>query len=128
MLDIVYYLAVVIALAVATIGGAFVVRNYLSGTSPGQAVSGLFGPKPERRLSITEQFNIDGRRRLILVRRDGVEHLIMTGGPVDMVIETGIGGPEAGAESAAASKSTPSLSPPGASSPGTVSSRTTLRP
>ena len=33
-----------------------------------------------------------GRRpcRLVLIRRDGVEHLIMTGGPVDVVIETGI--------------------------------------
>ena len=91
MLDIVYYLAVVIALAVATIAGAFFVRNYVSGKGPAQAVSGLFGPKPERRLSITEQFNLDGRRRLILVRRDGVEHLIMTGGPVDVVIESGIG-------------------------------------
>jgi hypothetical protein len=27
---------------------------------------------------------------LVLVRRDNVEHLIMTGGPVDVVIETGI--------------------------------------
>jgi len=26
----------------------------------------------------------------VLIRRDGVEHLIMTGGPVDVVIETGI--------------------------------------
>ncbi len=26
----------------------------------------------------------------MLVRRDNVEHLIMTGGPVDVVIETGI--------------------------------------
>ncbi|WP_439542728.1 flagellar biosynthetic protein FliO [Hyphomicrobium sp.] len=117
MLDIVYYLAVVIALAVATIAGAFFVRNYLSGKGPAQAVSGLFGPKPERRLSVTEQFNLDGRRRLILVRRDGVEHLIMTGGPVDMVIETGIGAPTGSAESTT----------PDASSPGTVSSRATLR-
>lgn len=126
MLDIVYYLAVVIALAVATIGGAFFVRNYLSGTSPAQAVSGLFGPKPERRLSVTEQFNLDGRRRLILVRRDGVEHLIMTGGPVDMVIETGIGGPTGAAESTAPGSPT-ALASPGASSSGTVSSRATLR-
>ncbi len=55
------------------------------------AVSALFAPKPERRLDIVEQSNLDGRRRLILIRRDDVEHLIMTGGPVDMVIETGIG-------------------------------------
>jgi formyltetrahydrofolate deformylase len=29
---------------------------------------------------------VDGRRRLVLIRRDDVEHLIMTGGPVDVVI------------------------------------------
>jgi flagellar protein FliO/FliZ len=126
MLDIVYYLAVVIAFAVATIGGAFFVRNYLSGTGPAQAVSGLFGPKPERRLSVTEQFNLDGRRRLIIIRRDGVEHLIMTGGPVDMVIETGIGGP-AGDPVAAAPASSTALASPSATSTGTVSSRATLR-
>ena len=37
-----------------------------------------------------EQASVDARRRLVLIRRDGVEHLIMTGGPVDVVIETGI--------------------------------------
>jgi len=37
----------------------------------------------------------DGRRRLLLIRRDDVEHLVMTGGPIDVVIETGIGGEDA---------------------------------
>jgi len=50
----------------------------------------LFGPRPERRLSIVEHASVDGRRRLVLVRRDNVEHLIMTGGPVDVLIESGI--------------------------------------
>ncbi len=53
--------------------------------------STLFGNKSERRLEILEQANVDGRRRLVMIRRDNVEHLIMTGGPVDVVIETGIG-------------------------------------
>jgi hypothetical protein len=86
-----YYLAIVLVLAVAMIVGAFLVRSYLSGTGPAGAMGALFAPKPERRLSITEQYNIDARRRLILIRRDDVEHLIMTGGPVDVLIETGIG-------------------------------------
>ena len=46
----------------------------------------------ERRLGLVETATIDGRRKLLLIRRDDVEHLIMTGGPVDMVIETGIKG------------------------------------
>jgi hypothetical protein len=55
-------------------------------------VGNLFRPKPDRRLAVVEQTSIDGRRRLLLIRRDEMEHLIMTGGPVDVVIETGIPG------------------------------------
>jgi len=44
---------------------------------------------------VIEQASVDARRRLVLIRRDGVEHLIMTGGPVDVVIETGIQAPQA---------------------------------
>ena len=46
----------------------------------------------EKRLGLVEATSIDGRRQLLLIRRDDVEHLVMTGGPVDMVIETGIKG------------------------------------
>lgn len=46
----------------------------------------------EKRLGVVEIASIDGRRKLLLVRRDDVEHLILIGGPVDMVIETGIFG------------------------------------
>lgn len=87
MMDILFYLIVVAVLAGAVVVGALFVRGYLTGTSP---TAGIFGPKPERRLDIVEQSNLDGRRRLVLIRRDNVEHLIMTGGPVDVVIETGI--------------------------------------
>lgn len=45
----------------------------------------------ERRLGLVQAAAIGNGRRLILIRRDNVEHLIMTGGPVDVVIETGIG-------------------------------------
>ncbi len=43
-----------------------------------------------KRLGLVDQAAVDGRRRLLLVRRDDVEHLVMTGGPIDIVIETGI--------------------------------------
>jgi hypothetical protein len=43
------------------------------------------------RLAISEYHEIDKIRRLVLVRRDGVEHLLMIGGPQDLVIETRIG-------------------------------------
>jgi flagellar protein FliO/FliZ len=42
------------------------------------------------RLAVIDAMAIDGRRRLILVRRDNVEHLILLGGPSDVVVEQAI--------------------------------------
>jgi hypothetical protein len=92
MWDILYYLLVVSFLAAAIVAGAFGLRAYMTGTPPMEAVAALFAQKAARRLDIVEQSSLDSRRRLVLIRRDDVEHLIMTGGPVDMVIETGISG------------------------------------
>ncbi len=47
--------------------------------------------KQGSRLGISEFHELDKARRLVLVRRDDVEHLIMIGGPQDLVIEPGIG-------------------------------------
>ena len=46
-----------------------------------------------QRLGISEYHELDQTRRLVLVRRDETEHLILIGGVQDMVIETGIGIP-----------------------------------
>lgn len=46
----------------------------------------------EKRLAVVETAAVDARRTLLLVRRDDTEILIMTGGPVDVVLETGIKG------------------------------------
>ena len=43
------------------------------------------------RIGISEYCEIDQSRRLVLVRRDDVEHLIMIGGSQDLVVESGIG-------------------------------------
>ena len=54
------------------------------------------GDKADRRgrpprLGITESFTVDRQgRRLVMVRRDNVEHLVMIGGPNDVVIETNV--------------------------------------
>ncbi len=42
------------------------------------------------RLAVIDYASVDGRRRLILVRRDNVEHLLMIGGPTDIVVEPNI--------------------------------------
>jgi hypothetical protein len=43
-----------------------------------------------RRLAFVERTALDGGRKLLLVRRDDVEHLILIGGPIDLIVETGI--------------------------------------
>src|SRR6266550_6249061 len=42
------------------------------------------------RLAVIDAAAVDGRRRLVLIRRDNVEHLLMIGGPSDIVVEQNI--------------------------------------
>ena len=42
------------------------------------------------RVAITEAAAVDRRRSIVLVRRDNIEHLLMIGGPTDVVIELNI--------------------------------------
>lgn len=88
MADFLLYVFLLALFALAVLAAIWVFRSYVGGQSP---MAALFGPKPDKRLEVIEHANVDGRRRLMLIRRDDVEHLIMTGGPVDVVIETGIG-------------------------------------
>lgn len=48
------------------------------------------GRSREPRLMVLDAAAVDPKRRLVLIRRDDVEHLIMIGGPTDIVIESGI--------------------------------------
>jgi hypothetical protein len=58
----------------------------------GKSGSQNFLRQRERRLGVVETASVDSKRKLVLVRRDDVEHLLIIGGPVDMVVETGIKG------------------------------------
>ncbi len=53
---------------------------------------GMGGGRGRRgsRLGVVEAAIVDKRRRLVLVRRDSTEHLVMIGGPQDVVVESGI--------------------------------------
>ena len=42
------------------------------------------------RLAVIDSAAVDGRRKLVIIRRDNVEHLLMIGGPSDVVVETNI--------------------------------------
>jgi len=48
----------------------------------------------KRRLAIVEVLPLDAKRRLVLLRRDGAEHLVILGVQGDVVVEAGIGGAE----------------------------------
>lgn len=81
---------------------------------------GRRGPSPfirggrnrQPRLQVLDAAAVDTRRRLVLVRRDNVEHLIMIGGPTDIVIESGISGTQAAETDTAAEVAVPARSQP----------------
>ncbi len=50
----------------------------------------LRGGDASGRIAVIDAVRVDRRRTLILVRRDNVEHLVMIGGPKDLVIEANI--------------------------------------
>ena len=50
----------------------------------------LHGRKSGKRVTVVDVAVLDGKRKLILVRRDDVEHLLLIGGPTDVIVESGI--------------------------------------
>src|SRR5579862_8326106 len=79
-----FFLAFVIVLGL--IGAtAWAVRRFGGGRLGGAAMRGR-----QPRLGVIDYASVDGRRRLILIRRDNVEHLVMIGGPTDVVVESNI--------------------------------------
>ncbi len=48
-----------------------------------------------RRIAVVDAVGVDARRRLILIRRDDVEHLVLLGAHDDILIERGIIPPKA---------------------------------
>ncbi len=99
-----FFLAFLIVLGL--IGAtAWAVRRFGAGRLGG---SGARGRQP--RLAVIDYASVDSRRRLILVRRDNIEHLVLIGGPTDVVVEANI----VRAASAAARETTVTRPPPAA--------------
>ena len=97
------YLRLIVALAIvlAMIGGAgWVVRRFGWGAR-------FVARAGARRLAIVEVLPIDGKRRLVLLRRDGLEHLVLLGAQGDLLIERAAttGGEKSGEFRALLSKS-----------------------
>jgi flagellar biogenesis protein FliO len=64
---------------------AWAVRRFGTGRLGGTSARGR-----QPRLAVIDYATVDARRRLILVRRDNVEHLVLIGGPTDVVVEANI--------------------------------------
>jgi flagellar protein FliO/FliZ len=94
-----FWLVMLVLLAAVATAGYSAYRGYILGDGRFRP-DRWFLPRPEPRLGVSEQANIDGRRKLLLVRRDDVEHLLMIGGPVDIVIEEKIHAPVSAAAQA----------------------------
>ena len=45
------------------------------------------GRTRQPRLGLVDAFSLDGQRQLVLIRRDNIEHLVMIGGPNDVLVE-----------------------------------------
>ena len=48
------------------------------------------GRNRQPRLSVLDSAVVDSKRKLVLIRRDNSEHLLLIGGPTDVVVETNI--------------------------------------
>src|SRR5436305_7587382 len=66
-------------------GGVWLVRRFAGSRLGTNANRGRMP-----RLAVIDAAAVDGHRRLVLVRRDNIEHLLMIGGPTDIVVEPNI--------------------------------------
>jgi flagellar protein FliO/FliZ len=93
-------MALVIVLALVA-GATWLARRYL-------VSGGMAGLAGRRRLAVVEQTMLDGKSRLVLVRRDNTEHLLVLGPSGAVVVESGIG-PAAGPAGIPHTENTPAI-------------------
>ena len=64
---------------------AWIVRRFGANPFGGSSARGR-----QPRLAVVDNLEVDTRRKLVIIRRDNVEHLLMIGGPTDIVVEQNI--------------------------------------
>lgn len=79
-----FFIAFVVVFALIGVS-AWLIRRFGSGALGGHSARGR-----APRLAVIEAGVVDGRRKLVLIRRDNIEHLLMIGGPTDIVVEANI--------------------------------------
>jgi len=60
----------------------------------GLASGGITAMGSQKRLAVVEVKVIDAKHRLVLMRRDNKEHLVLLGGDQNLLVESGIDAPE----------------------------------
>jgi len=65
---------------------AWLIRQF----GAGRFANSTGGRGRQQRLAVLDSAVVDARRRLVLIRRDNVEHLLLIGGPSDVVVEPNI--------------------------------------
>ncbi len=92
--EIATFAAALLAVLALIMAIAWVLRRFFGGTQrPGQSPL----RRRDRRLGVVEAAQVGPRHRLLLVRRDDREHLLLIGGTTELLIETDI--PHDGGES-----------------------------
>ncbi|WP_298983934.1 flagellar biosynthetic protein FliO [uncultured Roseibium sp.] len=79
-------IAVVLALAVVLLLFSlfiFILKRLMGARAPQNR-------NRQPRIAVMDSASVDARRRLILIRRDNIEHLLLVGGPSDVVVEQNI--------------------------------------
>ncbi len=88
MIDQLLYWVISLLFVIALIlGMALLIKKFALPNSPNNP---LFKKNKLRRLEIIDQLPLDHKSRLVLIRRDETEHLLMLGQSGDLVIETNI--------------------------------------
>lgn len=80
---------IILATILILVGGFYIALRRMTG---GKLVtSGSEGSRSRQpRLGVVDVYDLDRTRQLVLLRRDNVEHLLLIGGPNDVVIESNI--------------------------------------
>ena len=82
------FLVIFLAILVLLMGAVLLFRRL---TGRGLSLSNGTGQRGRQpRLGIVDIYELDRQRQLILLRRDNVEHLLLVGGPTDVVVERNI--------------------------------------
>jgi flagellar biogenesis protein FliO len=92
MEDLVWWAISLLFVLALILGLALLLKKFFM---PGTSRGPIFRKAAQRRLEVIESLPLDPKTRLMLIRRDEINHLILVGSTGDQVIETNITPPPA---------------------------------